>query len=125
MFTSGSLNQLNDIVRPGMPGASALSTSCSGDSGQAIPRRNSGEPLPIAKPQIGYSRTVNSDAALDGRGFDIGDRVITLCPIGLLRPRVPRGATGIIAARSPTLELEVHFDNGRVELVQSHTLASY
>ena len=56
--------------------------------------------------------------------FDIGDGVVTLYDIGLLRPRVPRGTAGIVAGRrADASELEIHFANGRVELVSPHTLA--
>jgi hypothetical protein len=52
-----------------------------------------------------------------------GDRVVAAYDIGPFRPRVPRGIRGEVAALSPTRELEVHFANGRAELVRANGLA--
>jgi hypothetical protein len=43
--------------------------------------------------------------------------------IGLFRPRVPRGARGEVAGIAAAGEIEVHFANGRVELVRPTSLA--
>lgn len=49
--------------------------------------------------------------------FAVGDRVVAARGIGIIRPRVPRGTVGVVAAYSPVGELEVQFVNGRVELL--------
>jgi hypothetical protein len=48
----------------------------------------------------------------------VADRVTAVDDIGLFRPRVPSGTSGTVAAVSRLGEVEVHFDNGRVELVR-------
>jgi hypothetical protein len=44
--------------------------------------------------------------------------------IGLIRPRVPRGTVGVVAAYTPAGEIEVQFVNGRVELLKPGLLAA-
>lgn len=56
--------------------------------------------------------------------FRLGDRVLAMHGIGLIRPRVPRGMPGVVAGFSPAGEIEVQFANGRVELVRPADLAS-
>jgi hypothetical protein len=55
--------------------------------------------------------------------FSVGDCVVAVYAIGLFRPRVPRGTQGRVAGLSPAGEMEVHFTNGRVELVRPSSLA--
>jgi hypothetical protein len=52
----------------------------------------------------------------------VGDQVVALYAIGLLRPRVARGTLGVVAGFSPGYEVEVRFSNGRVELVHPDVL---
>jgi hypothetical protein len=50
--------------------------------------------------------------------FEVGDRVVAISDIGgVWRPRVRRRTRGIVIARAPGGELEVHFDGDRKELV--------
>jgi hypothetical protein len=55
--------------------------------------------------------------------FSVGDCVVAIYAIGLFRSRVPRGTRGEVAGIAPTGEVEVHFANGRVELVRPTNLA--
>ena len=57
------------------------------------------------------------------RDFAVGDRVVAAAGIGLIRPRVPEGTPGVVAAFSPSGEMEVQFANGRVELLRPDSLA--
>jgi hypothetical protein len=54
--------------------------------------------------------------------FAVGDHVVAKDGIGLFRPRVPHGMSGVVAAFGPDGELEVQFANGRVELLDPHRL---
>jgi len=56
--------------------------------------------------------------------FAVGDRVVAARGIGMIRPRVPRGTEGVVAAHSPVGELEVQFVNGRVELLTPDALTA-
>jgi hypothetical protein len=56
--------------------------------------------------------------------FEVGDRVIAVTGIGAIRPRVPQGTLGLVVASTPAGELEIHFSNGRVELVAPAKLAA-
>jgi hypothetical protein len=49
--------------------------------------------------------------------FDVGDRVVTVSPVGPRLRRVPRGSAGIVVARTPERLIAVRFDTGRVEHV--------
>jgi hypothetical protein len=50
--------------------------------------------------------------------FDVGDRVVTTEPIGpAWHRRVPRGARGIVLARTAERLIAVRFDTGAVEHV--------
>ena len=64
------------------------------------------------------------DSRRAGVSFTVGDRVVAARGIGLIRPRVPRGTVGIVAAFSPVGELEVQFSNGRVELLTPDALTA-
>ncbi|MDP9093431.1 MAG: hypothetical protein M3N95_10980 [Actinomycetota bacterium] len=55
--------------------------------------------------------------------FSVGDCVVAIYAIGLFRTRVPRGTRGEVAGLAPAGEVEVHFANGRVELVPPTSLA--
>jgi hypothetical protein len=55
--------------------------------------------------------------------FEVGDRVIAVTGLGAVRPRVPKGTLGLVVASTPVGELEIHFTNGRVELVAPAKLA--
>jgi hypothetical protein len=55
--------------------------------------------------------------------FEIGDRVVANTDIGgLFRPRVRRHTPGIVIARAPGGDLEVHFRGERTELVDPRKL---
>jgi hypothetical protein len=56
--------------------------------------------------------------------FEVGDRVVAVTGIGAIRPRVPKGTLGLVVASTPVGELEIHFTNGRVELVAPARLAA-
>jgi hypothetical protein len=47
--------------------------------------------------------------------FDVGDRVVTVDPVGPRLHRIPRGSAGIVVARTPERLIAVRFDTGRVE----------
>lgn len=49
--------------------------------------------------------------------FGTGDRVSAPERIGVFGTRVPAGTCGVVAGITVVGEMEVHFDNGRVELV--------
>jgi len=49
--------------------------------------------------------------------FDVGDRVITVDPLGPRWHRVPRGSAGVVVARTAERLIAVRFDTGRVEHV--------
>jgi Xrn1 SH3-like domain len=49
--------------------------------------------------------------------FDVGDRVVTVDPVGPRWRRVPRGSAGIVVARTAERLVAVHFDSSRVEHV--------
>lgn len=46
-----------------------------------------------------------------------GDRVLVTERIGIIGTRVPARTCGVVVAITVLGEVEVHFDNGRVELV--------
>jgi hypothetical protein len=54
--------------------------------------------------------------------FDVGDRVVTLRPVGPRLHRVPRGSAGLVVARTPERLVAVRFDTGRVEHVHPSRL---
>jgi len=55
----------------------------------------------------------------ESSAFDVGDRVAAAVDIGgIWRPRVRRATVGIVIARAPGGELEVHFEGGGRELVE-------
>jgi hypothetical protein len=66
--------------------------------------------------------TVSSASLRPAAPFAVGDRVVAARGIGLIRPRVPSGTAGVVAAYSPVGEVEVQFDNGRVELLRPDAL---
>ena len=49
--------------------------------------------------------------------FDVGDRVVTVDPVGPRLRRIPRGSAGVVVARTPERLIAVRFDTGRVEQV--------
>jgi hypothetical protein len=49
--------------------------------------------------------------------FDVGDRVVTVDPVGPRLRRIPRGSAGMVVARTPERLIAVRFDLGRVEHV--------
>ncbi|GAA3164202.1 hypothetical protein GCM10010531_15480 [Blastococcus jejuensis] len=50
--------------------------------------------------------------------FDVGDRVVTVDPVGPRLHRIPRGSAGVVVARTPEERLiAVRFDTGRMEHV--------
>jgi hypothetical protein len=49
--------------------------------------------------------------------FDVGDRVVTVDPVGPRLHRIPRGSAGIVLARTSEQLIAVRFDTGRVEHV--------
>jgi hypothetical protein len=49
--------------------------------------------------------------------FDVGDRVVTVDPIGPRLHRIPRGSAGAVVARTPERLIVVRFDTGRIEHV--------
>ena len=55
--------------------------------------------------------------------FDVGDRVVTIDPVGPLLHRVPRGSAGVVVARTAERLIAVRFDSGRVEHVHPAGLA--
>lgn len=59
----------------------------------------------------------------DTAAFSVGDQVVALYAIGLLRRRVARGTVGVVAGFSPSYDVEVRFSNGSVELVRPIHLA--
>jgi len=59
----------------------------------------------------------------DSAVFSVGDQVVALYAIGLIRRRVARGTVGVVAGFSPTYDVEVRFSNGSVELVRPDYLA--
>jgi hypothetical protein len=54
--------------------------------------------------------------------FDVGDRVVTVGPVGSRLHRVPRGSAGVVVARTPERLIAVRFDTGRVEHVHPYRL---
>jgi hypothetical protein len=54
--------------------------------------------------------------------FDVGDRVVTVGPVGPRLHRVPHGAAGVVVARTPERLIAVRFDTGRVEHVHPSRL---
>lgn len=56
------------------------------------------------------------------REFDVGDRVVTVDPVGPLLHRIPRGSAGVVVARTPERLIAVRFDTGRVEHVHPSRL---
>ena len=75
-----------------------------------------------ASPRCGQPMSVNNTQ--DRVSFAVGDRVAAARGIGIIRPRVPRGTVGVVAARSHVGELEVQFANGRVELLTPDALTA-
>ena len=56
--------------------------------------------------------------------FDVGDRVIAVENIGgRLRPGVTRHSQGVVIARLPSGEFQVHFDGDHTEVVGPEKLA--
>ena len=55
--------------------------------------------------------------------FDVGDRVVTVPPVGPLLHRVPRGSAGVVVACTPERLIAVRFGTGRVEHVHPTCLA--
>jgi hypothetical protein len=49
--------------------------------------------------------------------FDVGDRVVTVDPVGPRLHRIPRGSAGVVMARTPERLIAVRFDEGRIEHV--------
>jgi hypothetical protein len=64
-------------------------------------------------------------SVLDGdtASFAVGDHVVALYAIGLIRRRVARGTVGVVAGFSTAYDVEVRFSNGSVELVRPEFLA--
>lgn len=67
---------------------------------------------------------ITSDRDARSTPFAVGARVVAARGIGLLRPRVPQGTVGVVAAYSPVGEIEVQFVNGRVELLHASALTA-
>lgn len=69
--------------------------------------------------------SVTDDPPPAGKKFEVGDRVVLRRPIrGLLRARVPSGATGIVVALAPAGDsIEVRFDTGDTELLSPAQIA--
>jgi hypothetical protein len=55
--------------------------------------------------------------------FDVGDRVITTEAIGPVLSRRPRGACGIVIARTPDRLIAVRFEDAHVEHLHPSVLA--
>ena len=55
--------------------------------------------------------------------FDLGDRVVTVEPLGRRWHRVPRGGAGVVVARTAERLVAVRFDTGRMEHVHPARLA--
>jgi len=56
--------------------------------------------------------------------FNVGDRVIAVEPVGgRLRPRIPRHSRGVVTARMPSGEFQVHFDGDHTEILGPEKLA--
>ena len=46
--------------------------------------------------------------------FDVGDRVVTVEPVGPRWHRVPRGSAGVVVARTAERLIAVRFDTARI-----------
>lgn len=57
--------------------------------------------------------------------FAVGDCVSVTDRIGVIGTRVPTETSGVVAGVAPAGEVEVHFVNGRVELVDAHRLRAH
>jgi hypothetical protein len=112
-------------VNPG-PGSG---TGLRGDDASSADHAQSDEGDSVARATAAHSRPIPTSAQeiIETRrpepsSFAVGDHVVVKDDIGLLRPRVPHGMSGVVAAFGPDGELEVQFANGRVELLDQHKL---